>query len=288
MPAPASTSSKPKLGHPDPRPQPQRQTPTRHQHKPEPYPKHIVETGPGRRRHRRHPHPHDRVPAHPVVLVQALGPGRAAVDPGREQRREADEALHAHEDVRGEPEDGVRGLEVVRRRGLELVVLDEDEAGREGEEARVVERGVRVGGAGLGGGLRGGGGLQDEDRLGEEQQAGCVEELRGRRGRRSVSCWDVSGRGGGRASEGATHRVRGEQDDVLAQHFQPHVAHQRPDADLRDAGPAEDEVLPYPCGGVFLGVAVAAAGFGLAEQGLLLFAGGAALVALVGHLDVLG
>ena len=57
----------------------------------------------------------------------------------------------------------------------ELVVLDHDEAGDEGEQAGGVEQGVDDG-AGL---LlfRGMGGLQDEDALRDEQEAGGVEEL---------------------------------------------------------------------------------------------------------------
>lgn len=69
----------------------------------------------------------------------------------------------------------MRGLEV-RAVVVELVVLDDDEAGDGGQEGEVVERAVRVGALFLL--LRGVGGLEDEDGLNEEEEGGGVEELR--------------------------------------------------------------------------------------------------------------
>ena len=68
----------------------------------------------------------------------------------------------------------MRGLEVDAA-VVELVVLDDDEAGDGGEQRDVVERRVGVGALFLLlGGVRG---LQDEDALDEEEEGGGVEEL---------------------------------------------------------------------------------------------------------------
>lgn len=62
----------------------------------------------------------------------------------------------------------------MRARVRDLVVFDDDEAGEEREHGGAVEDGVDVcAGAFLGGGV---GRLQDQDRLGCEEDAGAVEE----------------------------------------------------------------------------------------------------------------
>lgn len=123
-------------------------------------------------------HEQDEVAAHAVVLVDFLG----VVD-ATEQGRDvvlgdSDDGLEEEEDVGDEAKDGVRGLEVVAAVG-DFVVFDHDEGGDEGEDRGQVEDGVEVGALFL---LLGRvGRLQEEDGLGGEEDAGGIEELRGRR-----------------------------------------------------------------------------------------------------------
>ncbi len=165
----------------------------------------LVEPRLRRRRHRDEAHDQDGVPGHAVVLVDRLGVVHASEHAGQVVLRDADEGLQEEEDVGDEAEDGVRGLEV-QAVVVDLVILDDDEAGEEGEDGGEVEDGVDVGALLL---LLGGvGRLQEEDGLRGEEYPGGIEEL--------VSGEVSGGRGEwSRSLARETYRVRGEETERL-------------------------------------------------------------------------
>lgn len=106
-----------------------------------------------------------------VVLVQALCVCDATVQLWREEGREADEGLDGEEAVGDEAENAVGRVKVLAAR-LDLVVLYQHEAGDEQQDADVVEGGVGVGAGDLL--LLRRCWLDDEDGLGDEQEAGLA------------------------------------------------------------------------------------------------------------------
>lgn len=176
----------------DPRQHTRQRDHTRDHHRPQlDMQRGLVEARLRRRRHRDEAHDQDDVPGHAMVLVDRLGVVHAPEHARRVVLRDADDGLQEEEDVGGEAEDGVRGLEV--RAGVgDLVVFDDDEAGEEGEDGGEVEDGVDVGALLL---LLGGvGRLQEEDGLRGEEDAGGIEELV----RVRLGAGEVSGAGASR------------------------------------------------------------------------------------------
>lgn len=90
--------------------------------------------------------------------------------------RDTDNGLDSEDDVGDQPEDGVGGLEM-RASVADLVVLDYDQAGKEGQDRSAIKDGVNVGASTFL--LRCVGRLEDEDCLSSQENAGGVEELRG-------------------------------------------------------------------------------------------------------------
>lgn len=135
----------------------------------------LVEPGLRRRRNRHKTQDQQDIPAHPMVLVDALGIFRATEETGSVILSDTHNGLEEEEDVGDETQDGVRGFEVCAVVG-DLVVFDDDEGGDESENGGQIEHGMDVGALLL---LLGGvGGLEEEDGLGGEEDAGRVEELR--------------------------------------------------------------------------------------------------------------
>lgn len=134
----------------------------------------LIEPCLRRRRHRHETHHQDRIPAHAMILVDLLCVSHAAEDGRGVELCDANGGLDEEEDIGDEAEDGVRGLEVRAAVG-DFVVFDDDEGGEEREDGGGVEGGVDVGALGF---LLGGvGGLEEEDGLCGEEDAGGVEEL---------------------------------------------------------------------------------------------------------------
>lgn len=155
----------------------------------------LVEPGLRRRRNRHKTQDQQDITAHPMVLVDALGFFRATEEPGSVVLSDADNGLEEEEDVGDETKDGVRGLEVCAAVS-DLVVFDDNEGGNESEDGGQIEDSMDVGALLF---LLGGvGGLEEEDGLGSEEDAGRVEELwtysavKIRRGRRRQA-YRVSG-----------------------------------------------------------------------------------------------
>jgi len=109
-----------------------------------------------------------------MELVDLLGIIHAPIKRRNEVLREPHNSLDDHEEVRNYPQNCVGGLEV-RDPILVFVHLDDDEAGYEGRDTDVVEGGVDVGSLFLLVGCVSW--LEDEGALGNEEEAGGVEEL---------------------------------------------------------------------------------------------------------------
>lgn len=117
----------------------------------------------------------NQIPAQTMVFVHLFRGLDAPKDErGEEELRAADGGLQHDDDVRDEAQDGVGRLETgLRMRGL--VELDDDEGGEEGQVGQGDQAKVGEGAAFLLDGRARG--LQDEDGLGGEEDAGRVEEL---------------------------------------------------------------------------------------------------------------
>lgn len=94
--------------------------------------------------------------------------------------RNADDRLEDDEDGYDETENVMRSAEVLAV-VRELVVFNDNETGEQGQDGNPVDDGVDVG-APFFLPLRVGG-LEDQDCLGDEEDAGYVQDLGGRRGR---------------------------------------------------------------------------------------------------------
>ena len=109
-----------------------------------------------------------------MVLPYCLRIVHATIQAREVILRDANDSLDGEDDVSDEPEDGVRGLEM-RAAVRDLVILDYDKAGDEGQNRGAIEHGVDVGaGVFL---LWGVGRLQDEDGLSGEKDGGGIKEL---------------------------------------------------------------------------------------------------------------
>ena len=109
-----------------------------------------------------------------VVFVNGLGIVHAPVDAGGVVLRYAHDGLDGKEDVGDEAEDAVGGGEVGGAVG-EFVIFDDYECGEEGEDGGAVDDGVDVGAQVFL--FRGVRWLEHEDGLGDQEQAGGVEQL---------------------------------------------------------------------------------------------------------------
>ncbi len=126
----------------------------------------------GRDSHKAHNQYH--VATHTMILVDALSLVRAPEYTGCIVLGDADDRLDEEENVCDETEDGVRGFEVRARVG-DLVVFDDDEGGNEGQNGGQVQDAVDVGTLlFLFGGVCG---LEEEDGLSGQEDAGGIEKL---------------------------------------------------------------------------------------------------------------
>lgn len=114
------------------------------------------------------------VATHTMILVDALGLLRAPEYTGCVILGDADDGLNEEENVSDETEDGVRGYEV--RAGVgDLIVFNDDEGGNEGQNGGQIQDAVDVGTLlFLLGGMCG---LEEEDGLGGQEDAGGIEKL---------------------------------------------------------------------------------------------------------------
>ena len=114
------------------------------------------------------------IATHTMILVDALGLLRAPEYTGCIVLGDADDGLKEEENVSDETQDGVRGYEV--RAGVgDLIVFDDDEGGNEGQNGGQIQDAVDVGTLlFLFGRVCG---LEEEDGLGGEEDAGGIEKL---------------------------------------------------------------------------------------------------------------
>lgn len=135
-----------------------------------------------------------------MVLPHSLGLVDSPVQTWSVVLCEANDGLEEDGQVEDQAEDGVRGGKVLMT-GASLVDLDDDEAGEQGGEPDEVEEEVYgCAGALLFGGV---GRLENQGCLGDEQEAGRVEE-----------------------------RVGGEEDELVGEYGAPYDGSEDPDAGL--------------------------------------------------------
>lgn len=116
----------------------------------------------------------EQVAACTVVLPHSLGVVHATKHAGDAPHEEADQVLRDQDQARHDAQVAMDAVEVRAGTLLELVGLNEQPAGGKAEKAEQIERGVEAGARLLF--LGGPGGLQDENGLGEGQDAGGLQE----------------------------------------------------------------------------------------------------------------
>lgn len=116
----------------------------------------------------------DEVAGHAVIFVNLLCAVDTAPEAGGEVLREANNGLDDDQDVSDDAENGMGGLKMVEA-AAGLVDLNDNQASDEGDDAQLVEAKVDVGTMALL--LSRVRGLQDQDALSEEQDAGGIEKL---------------------------------------------------------------------------------------------------------------
>ena len=159
----------------DTRQHPRQRNDRSHNHRPQLHMKHIlIEVRLRRSTHGGQRQRENNIAAHAMVFIQRLGIVHTPVESRGVILRNPDNSLNAKEDVRDEAENGVGRNEMIPRVG-DFVVLDDDQTSNEGQDARDINGGVDVGAPFL---LLGGvGWLEDEDGLGDEEDAGGVQKL---------------------------------------------------------------------------------------------------------------
>lgn len=129
---------------------------------------------PARCTHSCKPNRRNDISANPMILVYFLRIFNSAIQPGHKILSEAYESLEENGYIEKKPEDGMRRLEVLVA-WPSLVDLNYYEAGQQGRNTDEVEEEVRDRAVAF---LRGCvGRLQDEGRLGYEEEAGGVKQL---------------------------------------------------------------------------------------------------------------
>ena len=119
-------------------------------------------------------HDNEQIPAHAMILVNSLGVVDAAIKRRDVQLGKANQCLDEQQDVGGEADNGVGGLEVSAV-VAGLIVVDDNKGGQKSEKGSAIESGVDVSAELLLlGGMRG---LKDQDRLDAEEYPGRVEQL---------------------------------------------------------------------------------------------------------------
>ena len=126
------------------------------------------------RRHRRKCQYQQHISAHTMVLVDRLGVIHATIEAREVVLRYTYQCLQHEKNIRNQPQNRVRRDEMPVSAIGDFVVLDDDEAGEEGEDGGDVQDGVDVCALMfLLGGMRR---LEDEDGLGSKEDAGGVKE----------------------------------------------------------------------------------------------------------------
>ena len=111
-----------------------------------------------------------------MPFVQALRRRLPAIQRRHEVSREANQRLDREKDVRDQPQDAVRGFEMMGP-SSNFVIFDDDESCNQEIEGEVIEREMRDGASALLG--RSVCRLEDENGLCEEEETGGVEEWMG-------------------------------------------------------------------------------------------------------------
>lgn len=109
-----------------------------------------------------------------MVLPQGLGIIDATKHAGDPPHQKPEGVLHQQHQAGGHAQVAVHGVEVAGGPLPDFVGLDDQDAGGEKDKGQQVERGVGAGPGGLVGGVRSR--LQDEDGLGQDEDAGGLEQ----------------------------------------------------------------------------------------------------------------
>lgn len=146
-----------------------------HADRPEPDFQHVdIEVGIYGTDDRRENERKQQVATHPVVPPQSLCIVDTAKHAGHAPHQEAKDVLRQQHEAGGDAQVAVGGVEVAGGALPDLVGLDDEHAGGEEEEGQQVEGGVGAGAGGLVGRARGR--LEDQDGLGQDEDAGRLEE----------------------------------------------------------------------------------------------------------------
>lgn len=161
----------------NPRHHPREDDDRREKHSPQPNMGHsLIIIRLGRCRDRDECQDYDQIAAYAMVLVNGFGVVHASKQGRKIKLHDANQTLDDEQNIGDETQNGVWGFKVGAP-VVDFVVLDDDEAGDERKKAGAVECGVDVRAELL---LFGGmGGLEDQDSLRDEEEAGGVEKLRG-------------------------------------------------------------------------------------------------------------
>ena len=132
-------------------------------------------------------HKKDQVAAHAMIFVDAFGIIHATKQTGCVELGYTNRYLDNKEDVGDQAEDAVRGIEMDRGRVGRFVILNNDQACDKGGKSCQVERRVDVGTKlFLRGRVRG---LEDENCLGSQKDAGGIEKLGQEEGQQRLQRW---------------------------------------------------------------------------------------------------